>query len=92
MLDYFNIGPTCSCGPCYYSGTCIPMSTAGSFKCRCLSGVYGLRCLEVYTISFGENSYLEMESDYLSDDEKLTFEFKTTLPDGLLLYQEGVCL
>jgi hypothetical protein len=41
-------------------------------------------------ISFGEDAYLEMTNNYLYDDEELSFEFKTTLPDGLLLYQEGV--
>jgi hypothetical protein len=43
-------------------------------------------------INFGEDAYLEMVNNYLYDDEELSFEFKTTLPDGLLLYQGGVSI
>ena len=79
-----HLGPTCSCGPCYNNATCI------NFKCICRPGVHGPRCRTVYMISFQDNAYLEMAYNYLNDDEQLSFQFKTTLPDGLLLYQEGV--
>ncbi len=90
-LPLSRIGPTCSCGPCYNNATCIPTGTK-SFKCMCRPGFQGTRCRIVYTISFGEDAYLEMTNNYLYDDEVLSFEFKTTLPDGLLLYQEGVSI
>lgn len=87
FLSY--VGPTCSCGPCYNNGTCTT-SPAGKFRCICLPGVLGRRCQTVYEISFEEDAYLVVTNNYLYDDQMLSFDFKTTLPDGLLLYQEGV--
>jgi hypothetical protein len=64
--------------------------TTGSSKCTCLPGVYGPRCRTIYTITFEEDAYLEISYNYIYNDAVIEFEFKTTLPDGLLLYQEGV--
>ena len=88
------LGPTCSCGPCYNNGSCSSTNITGSFKCTCPPGVQGDRCrtIKINVINFGEDAYLEMVNNYLYDDEELSFEFKTTLPDGLLLYQGGVSI
>jgi Notch-like protein len=78
----------CSSRPCKNGGTCI--DKVNSFQCQCADGFRGQICESLYVISFREGSYIPVWFQALSVPAHVTFRFRTSLPEGLLLYQGGV--
>ena len=42
-------------------------------------------------MTFGVKAFLKLPNNAFFPDESVAFDFKTTVPDGLLVYQGGVC-
>ena len=76
---------------CLYGGKCTPYlvgETDHQFNCTCRDGYDGKRCSLLTTISFKGDSYLSVESDR-EEGFELFFQFRTTLPNGLLAIGQG---
>ena len=76
----------CARSPCLH-GSCV--NTPGSFSCRCADGYRGRYCEYLYIVSFQQGAFMPASYGPITT-EKISFDFRTTLPDGLLLYQAGV--
>lgn len=75
----------CSSLPCQFGGTCI--DGENGFVCQCGDGFRGRICQVLFSVSFQRGSYLPAYSSSLTLSDQLSFQFRTTLPAGLLLYQ-----
>ncbi|KAK3713436.1 hypothetical protein QZH41_012473, partial [Actinostola sp. cb2023] len=75
----------CSSNPCKNGGTCV--DGVNSFQCRCVDGYQGNRCESLHVINFRRGSYIPMYFQSLSTSSLVSFRFRTTLLEGLLIYQ-----
>lgn len=76
---------------CQNGATCIPYLIGESehrYNCTCYPGFYGRNCEHVTTFSLLGNSSYFMDSP-VNDEYKLTFQFRTTLPEGLLAFSKN---
>lgn len=79
----------CQPNPCKNGGTCV--DGVNSYQCRCVDGYKGNQCQSLYVINFRRGSYMPMAFGPLSvSGARVSFMFRTTLPDGLLFYQGAV--
>ncbi|PIK51277.1 putative basement membrane-specific heparan sulfate proteoglycan core protein-like [Apostichopus japonicus] len=91
------VGPCLSAEPCENGGSCLPIG-ADAYQCMCPLGFSGLNCEKNVTLEdgayFSGSGYLTLPKMTIprrrgtsSDKEVLSFRFRTTDTDGLLLFQ-----
>lgn len=79
----------CQSNPCKNGGTCV--DGVNGYQCRCADGYQGDRCDSLHVINFRHGSYMPMYWNSLSvTGARISFRFRTTLSDGLLIYQGAV--
>ncbi|OQR71391.1 protein slit-like [Tropilaelaps mercedesae] len=68
-------------------GVCFQPKTEGSdYECRCTPGFTGKRCDILSSVSFREESFVELDTLATRPSANLTMQFATTRKDGVLAY------
>ncbi|XP_066290641.1 neural-cadherin-like [Branchiostoma lanceolatum] len=73
----------CNSNPCYNGGKCI--NTPTGYKCKCRNGYNGIDCQQTKR-SFKANGFAWFDPLPQCLDTRMSLEFITKHPDGLLLY------
>ena len=74
---------------CYNNATCIRVSAA-RYKCQCAEGYTGAQCEFLQTVNFDRVSYIAMPSTAGRRNYTIMFSIRTTVKDGMVLYQAKV--
>ena len=74
--------------PCLNGATCV--DGVNTFTCQCVSGFHGRQCEMLGVVSFKQNSFLPVSPPRYWDNVLISFQFRTTVPNGRLLYQGAV--
>lgn len=77
--------------PCLNNGECQPSlekETIHSFNCSCHDGFQGVNCEKITTISLVKDSLLIVNTTR-SEGYDINLRFKTTLPNGILVFGSG---
>lgn len=82
----------CQNAPCLNHGTCTPSlenETQHRFNCSCPEGFQGDRCEKDTTLSLNKQSLVTVNTNRVEGYD-INFRFRTTLPNGILVFGSGV--
>ena len=63
-----------------------------SIKCHCAEGYTGIQCQFLQTVNFDRASFIALPSAASRKNYSMVFSFRTTVKDGVILYQGKVSL
>lgn len=76
---------------CDNNSTCVRVS-ATQYKCHCAEGYTGIQCQFLQTVNFDRASFIALPSAASRKNYSMVFSFRTTVKDGVILYQGKVSL
>ena len=76
---------------CDSNSTCVRVSAA-QYKCHCAEGYTGARCQFLQTVNFDRASFIALPSVAGRTNYSMVFSIRTTVKDGMILYQGKVSL
>ena len=76
---------------CENNATCIRTAPT-RYACHCLAGYAGMQCEYLQNVNFNKESYIALPSLAERSNFSIKFAFRTTVKNGLLMYQGKVSL